>query len=63
MEVPEVGAQAEVSESDSESESPTRADVKDPNTARANSSMCNLGGSSTSLVNISIILLITSIKV
>ena len=36
VEVPEVGAQAQVSETDSESESPTRADVEDPNTARAN---------------------------
>merc|ERR1711867_1592 len=36
VEVPEVGAQAEVSESDSESESPMRDDVEDPYTARAN---------------------------
>ena len=36
MEGPEVGAQTQVSETDSESESPTRADVEDPNTARAN---------------------------
>ena len=36
VEVPEVGEQAQESESDSEAESPHRAEVEDPNNARAN---------------------------
>ena len=36
MEGPEVGEQAQESESESEAESPNRGDVEDPNNARAN---------------------------